>query len=103
MLTFEDSLIYGCSIELDYEQFKDFCSNDLLKNMMLYQNLFLMDKVGISGNADPHYTKDWLNVDINESKDTFNDPSKLQFDETTCQLPSVRIIEIFYKRINTQE
>ncbi len=25
VLTFEDSLIYGCSLELDYQQFKDFC------------------------------------------------------------------------------
>jgi len=31
---------------------------------MLFQNLFLMEKVGISGNADQHYEKDWLKVEI---------------------------------------
>ncbi len=71
--------------------------------MMLYQNLFLMNKVGTSGNANPHFTKDWLKVEVNESKDDFNDKSKLQFDDTTCQFPSVRIIEIFYKRVNTKK
>jgi len=29
VLTFEDSLIYGCSIELNLEEFKDFCTNNL--------------------------------------------------------------------------
>ncbi len=71
--------------------------------MMLYQNLFLMDKVGTSGNANPQFTKDWLNVEVNESKDNFNDKSKFANDDTTCQFPSVRIIEIFYKRVNTKK
>ena len=29
VLTFEDSLIMGCSIELNLEEFKDFCKNSL--------------------------------------------------------------------------
>jgi len=36
VLTFEDSLIYGCSVHLDYQEFKDFCSNSLFQNLMLF-------------------------------------------------------------------
>ena len=59
VLTFDDSLIYGCNIELDHAQFKEFCSNNLFHNLMIYQNLFLLDSVGVSGNADIHYDLDW--------------------------------------------
>jgi hypothetical protein len=65
--------------------------------------MFLMNKVGISGNADPQFIKDWLNVEVNESKDTFNDDADLVSDDTICQFPSVRVIEIFYKRVNTRK
>ena len=71
VLTFEDSLIYGCSVQLNHEEFKDFCSNSLFQHLMLFQNLFLMDKIGVSGNADPQYTNDWIVPEVPESSDTF--------------------------------
>lgn len=36
VLTFEDSLIYGCSIELNLEEFRDFCSNNMFQHLMLF-------------------------------------------------------------------
>ena len=60
-----------------------------------------MEKVGISGNADPHYTLDWLDVEI-PKEDTFSVQSSIIPSEDTCRLPSVRVVEIFYKRINTK-
>ena len=64
VLTFEDSLIYGCSIELNLDEFEKFCKNNMFQHLMLFQNLFQMDKVGISGNADPHYSSGWLDAEI---------------------------------------
>lgn len=56
VLTFEDSLVYGCKLDLTLEELQDFCRNSYYKHLMLYQNLFLMKKVGISGNADQHFS-----------------------------------------------
>ena len=52
ILSFEDSTIYGCTLQLTLDELQDFCQRNLYQHLMLYQNLFLMDKVGISGNAD---------------------------------------------------
>lgn len=52
VLTFDDSLVYGCKLELTKKELEDFCRNAYYKHLMLYQNLFLMNKVGVSGNAD---------------------------------------------------
>ena len=52
VLTFEDSLIYGCSLQLTLDELEDFCTRNMFTYMMLWQNLFGVEKVGISGNAD---------------------------------------------------
>ena len=36
VLTFEDSLIYGCSIELNLEELRDFCKNNMFQQLMLF-------------------------------------------------------------------
>ena len=69
---------------------------------MLYQNLFLMERVGITGNADVHYEKDWIDVEVPTNEDSFKEPSILGVSKTTCELPSVRVVEVFYKRVNTK-
>jgi len=71
ILSFEDSTIYGCSLELTLEELRDFCTKNLYEHLMLFQNLFLMDIVGKSGNADQHYIKDWLQIEIDTNKDIF--------------------------------
>jgi len=61
-----------------------------------------MDRVGVSGNAEPHYSQDWLKVEIPENDDTFAEASTLSSNQDTCELPSIRVVEVFYKRVNTQ-
>ena len=72
VLTFEDSLVYGCKLELTLEELQDFCRNSYYKHLMLYQNLFLMKQVGVSGNADQHFASDWIDVEVVEDEDLFN-------------------------------
>jgi hypothetical protein len=61
-----------------------------------------MDKVGVSGNADQHYDKDWLNVEIEASLDRFGEIASSP-EKESCKFPSVRVVEVFYKRINTDK
>ena len=72
---------------------------------MINQNLLRLKLVGRSGNADPHYLRDWVNIEI-DSEDTFGlstDGSSDNFrDKDYCTFPSVRIVEIFYEKINTK-
>ena len=36
VLTFEDSLIFGCSLHFTYDELEDFCTKDLQKHLMLF-------------------------------------------------------------------
>jgi len=37
VLTFEDSMVYGCTLELDYEELtNEFCKNNKWKDLMLF-------------------------------------------------------------------
>ena len=104
ILSFEDSTIYGCSLELTLEELRDFCRKNLYEHLMLFQNLFLLDKVGKTGNADQHYIKDWLQIEIDTNKDIFGtQKAELSTDQDSCEFPSTRVVEIFYKRINTDK
>ena len=47
--------------------------------------------------------KDWLDVEIDENNDRFGEESELNNDKVTCDFPSVRVVEIFYKRVNTDK
>lgn len=68
---------------------------------MILQNLYKLKNFGKSGNADPHYTNDWEEVELGTdnfyNKGIWNDPSG------TCELPSLHVIEVFYQKINTLE
>ena len=75
--------------------------------MMLFQNMLQLELVGTSGNADPHYAKDWSDIIIDTSLDRFEDSTDGQSDsfegKDYCTFPSVRVMEVFYERINTKE
>lgn len=97
MLTFEDSLTYGCSVDLNLAELQEFCGNDYYRHLMLFENLYLMEKVGISGNADQHYDQDWIDVTYESS-----DGQTQQINYDTCTFPSVAVVEIYFQRINTK-
>ena len=74
---------------------------------MLFQNLLRLEKVGKSGNADQHYANDWLDITVETGLDRFGDAQEgLNAADATkdyCNFPSVRVVEIFYEKINTKE
>ena len=105
VLTFEDSMVYGCTLELTVAELDDFCKEDKWKNLMIFQNLFQLEVVGSSGNANPHFSKDWVTIEIDTDKDRFTEPGAKGGAGATqgeCSFPSVRVIEVFYRKINTE-
>jgi hypothetical protein len=62
-LTFADSIVYGCKLHLNYDEFDKFCKQKQWQYLMLYQNIHLLDHIGSFGNANPHYIKDWIKVE----------------------------------------
>lgn len=63
-LTFDDSTVYGCSVQLTRQELQDFCQSKKWNNLMIYQNFLLMQYVGKFGNANPHYIEDWVKVTL---------------------------------------
>lgn len=53
-LTFEDSILAGCSLDLDFDGLKQFCVSGGFKNLVLFQNLLRLNYIGKYGNSDPH-------------------------------------------------
>ena len=106
VLSFHKSQIYGCRLDLDFDELQEFCDAGLWNHMMLFQNLLQLELVGISGNSDPHYSEDWLQITIDETLDRFEDLSAGANDgflnKDYCVFPSVRIVEIFFEKINTK-
>lgn len=62
-ITFDDSIIYGCHLDLDYKGLEDFCDNNEFQYLMIFQNLFSLEYVGKYGTSDPHFTQDWVKVE----------------------------------------
>jgi hypothetical protein len=64
VFTFEDSMLYGCTVELSQAELTNFCKNKEWIHLMIYQNLFQLEKFGISGNSNPEFIKDWADVEV---------------------------------------
>jgi len=50
--------------------------------------------VGRSGNAKPHFFSDWAEIEALEAVTG-------TWDDDVCQFPSVRVVEVYYQKINT--
>lgn len=59
VFTLEDSMLYGCTMSLTFQELSDFCTNKGWNNLMIFQNLYQLAWFGISGNSNPHFTSDW--------------------------------------------
>jgi len=65
VLTFEDSMVYGCTLELTKLELKTFCENKLWLNLAIFQNFYNgLSKVGKYGNSNPHYPNDWADIEV---------------------------------------
>ena len=72
VLTFEDATVFGCTLELNLQELEDFCLKSKWQHLMIFQNLLQLELVGSSGNANPRWEKDWLQIDIDgEEQDAF--------------------------------
>lgn len=101
VLTFEDSFVYGCSIELTYDELKDFCLNRGWNNLMLFQNMYLMQLIGRYGSSDPHFLDDWIRLYVDTNKDKYEEVGSWNAVEGSCYFASVHVVEIFYKKLGT--
>lgn len=100
VLTFEDSMFYGCTLELTKDELSNFCTNREWIHLVLFQNLFQLDRFGYFGNSAPEFIKDWGTV-ISTGDDPFQAPAGNTGD--TCDFPSTRIVEVYYSKLNTFE
>ena len=105
-LLFDDPLLklvdwetYGCRLELNKSELEKFCLNGEWHNLMIFQNLFLLRWLGTSGVSNPHYLKDWIQVEIDNTRDRFVDIDSAQFSQNYCKVPTTRIVEIYTQRI----
>lgn len=61
-LTFEDSIVTGCHLDLNYDELETFCKEKQFQNLMIFQNLYNLKQIGKYGNSDPHFVDDWITV-----------------------------------------
>lgn len=40
VLTFEDSMLFGCYVEFNYDELEQFCENQGWYNMLIFQNFY---------------------------------------------------------------
>ncbi|CDW85277.1 UNKNOWN [Stylonychia lemnae] len=102
ILSFDDSTIYGCKINLTRQELINFCSNKTWQNMMLFQNFQLLKYVGRFGNSNPHYLSDWVQATVDSQKDKSLITASWDEPSGTCVLPSAYFVQIFYSKINTR-
>ena len=53
-LTFEDSIINGCHLDLTLADLQSFCEGQQFRNLVIFQNLFNLKLIGKYGNSNPH-------------------------------------------------
>ena len=95
-VTFEDSIITGCHLDLNFDELIDFCTNQKYSNLMIFQNLYNLKKIGKYGNSDPHFVDDWITVSQNKK---VNLNPTIDEGDGSCSFPSKGQISIFYQKI----
>ena len=93
LLTFEDSILTGCHLDLTYDELQKFCQDEQYKNMMIFQNLFGIKYIGKFGNSQPEFLKDWIQVE------TIPGVKTSTFDSGQCKFPSTGILRYYFQKI----
>lgn len=105
LMTFEDSSVHGCTIDLTFDELKEFCEQKTWRSLAIFQNFYQDDafeKVGRYANSDPNYPEDWIDI-TREANDQFDNAGVFDRNSGACTFPSIHIVEVFYQRINTAE
>lgn len=97
VLTFEDSILYGCTLDLTYDELQNFCEQRGWNNLMVFQNLYQLKHFGRSGNANPAYPSDWGKIQL--SKDEMSQSSEWSASQGSCYFPSTHEVDIFYQQV----
>ena len=98
VLTFDDSIVYGCHLDLNFQELKNFCQNQEFQYLMLFQNLYSLEYIGKYGKSNPLYPLDWVKVEQLEGAAMNSD-----FVEQQCNLPNAAIIRVFYQYIGEEK
>ena len=62
---------------------------------MLFENLIQLEFVGMSGNSNPRWKDDWLEILIGgATADSYTESATWR--DNTCEFGSVRVVEVFY-------
>jgi len=97
LLSFQDSVLYGCHLDLTLTELGEFCSNQVYKNMMIFQNMNLLKYIGKFGSSNVNFFSDWVEVESQV------DNTESSFDAGTCTFPSSLQLKVFYSKIGTAD
>lgn len=102
LLTFEDSILYGCHLDLDFNGLRDFCNTKGYEKLLLFQYLNQsLSHIGKFGNSNPHFVSDWVEV-FKEADE--NAAGQFQDDSGVCQAMSPSLlVSIYYQKIGRVE
>ena len=100
VFTFQDSMIYGCTVSLNYLELQDFCLNRGWNNLLIFQNLYQDAWFGVSGNSNPHFSQDWKQITTSPNDEIGGSGSWT--NQGVCSFPSTHKIQVFYQKINTK-
>jgi hypothetical protein len=66
LMTFEDSSVHGCTVDLTYAELETFCKQKSWRSLVLFQNFNkegAFGKVGKYANSNPNFPQDWIDID----------------------------------------
>ena len=99
LLIFTDSTLYGCHLDMNLDELEEFCNAQQYKYLMLFQNLYGLKKMGKFGESDPHFLKDWIDVEVLKA----SNKATWTPGRNRCQFPSTATIDIFYERFGHED
>jgi hypothetical protein len=71
------------------------------RNLMIFENLKNIEKIGIFGNANPEYLQDWIDIEIDSDRYYSEGPSFNTETNRGCDLGTSVTLDIYYGKINT--
>lgn len=98
-IKFGDNVIYSCSMTYNQKDFNNFCSSQNWKQFVIYNMVNDIQYVGIFGNSNYTYLKDWLIVQNDINLDNFSYFSS----NSSCYFPAVIKLDLLYAKAGSIE